>query len=88
MCLSFAAALDYSNLSLPIKLIMKLKGAPEGDFRNWDVISAWATSLHEIHQLVAAGRDIVRIAFILPWYEFSEVVNMSTIDIRGHFLTE
>jgi hypothetical protein len=30
---------------------MKLKGAPEGDFRNWDTISAWATSLHEIHQL-------------------------------------
>jgi menaquinone-dependent protoporphyrinogen oxidase len=48
---TFAGALDYSNLSLPIKLIMKLKGAPEGDFRNWGAISAWATSLHEIHEL-------------------------------------
>ncbi len=48
---TFAGALDYSNLSLPIKLTMKLKGASEGDFRDWDAISAWATSLHEIHEL-------------------------------------
>jgi menaquinone-dependent protoporphyrinogen oxidase len=48
---TFAGALDYSNLSLPIKLIMKLKGAPEGDFRHWAAISAWATGLHEIHGL-------------------------------------
>jgi menaquinone-dependent protoporphyrinogen oxidase len=48
---AFAGALDYSNLSWPIKVIMKLKGAPEGDFRNWDVLRAWATGLHEIHGL-------------------------------------
>jgi menaquinone-dependent protoporphyrinogen oxidase len=48
---AFAGALDYRNLSWPIKLIMKLKGAPEGDFRNWDALRAWATSLHEIHGL-------------------------------------
>jgi menaquinone-dependent protoporphyrinogen oxidase len=48
---TFAGALSYSNLSLPIKVIMTLKGAPEGDFRRWDAISAWATDLHEIHQL-------------------------------------
>jgi menaquinone-dependent protoporphyrinogen oxidase len=48
---TFAGALHYSNLSWPIKVIMKLKGAPEGDFRHWDVIRAWATGLHEIHGL-------------------------------------
>jgi len=48
---AFAGALDYSNLSGPIKVIMKLKGAPEGDFRPWDVIQAWTTGLQEIHGL-------------------------------------
>jgi menaquinone-dependent protoporphyrinogen oxidase len=48
---TFAGALNYSNLSSPEKVIMKLKGAPEGDFRRWDAIRAWATGLHEIHEL-------------------------------------
>ncbi len=45
---TFAGALNYSKLSMPFKVIMKVKGAPEGDFRQWDVIRAWATRLHEI----------------------------------------
>ena len=45
---TFAGALHYSNLSIPWKVILKLKGEPEGDFRQWDVIRAWATRLHEI----------------------------------------
>ncbi len=53
---AFAGALHYSNLSSPMKMIMKLKGAPEGDFRNWDVIREWATSLHEIHSLANSLR--------------------------------
>ena len=48
---TFAGALNYSNLSSPEKVIMKLKGAPEGDFRRWDAIRAWATGLHDIHGL-------------------------------------
>jgi len=47
---AFAGALNYSNLSGATKAIMKLKGAPEGDFRRWDAIRAWATSLDEIHE--------------------------------------
>lgn len=39
---AFAGALDYSNLSSPNKKILKFKGAPEGDFRDWDAIRAWA----------------------------------------------
>jgi menaquinone-dependent protoporphyrinogen oxidase len=42
---TFAGALNYSNLSSPIKVIMKLKGAPEGDFRDWPAIRTWAEGL-------------------------------------------
>ena len=45
---TFAGALHYSNVSLPWKVFLKLKGVPEGDFRQWDVIRPWATRLHEI----------------------------------------
>jgi menaquinone-dependent protoporphyrinogen oxidase len=39
---TFAGALHYSNLSLLMKVIMKAKGSPEGDFRDWNAIRAWA----------------------------------------------
>jgi menaquinone-dependent protoporphyrinogen oxidase len=39
---TFAGALDYSNLSWLYKKIVKSKGAPEGDFRDWNAIRAWA----------------------------------------------
>ena len=39
---TFAGALDYSNLSWPYKIILKAKGAPEGDFRDWNSIRTWA----------------------------------------------
>jgi menaquinone-dependent protoporphyrinogen oxidase len=39
---TFAGALDYNNLSWLNKKIMKSKGAPEGDFRDWNAIRAWA----------------------------------------------
>ena len=39
---TFAGALDYSNLSWMTKQIMKSKGSPEGDFRDWNAIRAWA----------------------------------------------
>jgi menaquinone-dependent protoporphyrinogen oxidase len=45
---TFAGALHYSNVSLLWKVFLKLKGVPEGDFRQWDVIRPWATRLHEI----------------------------------------
>jgi len=38
----FAGAVDYKKLSLAYSLILKLKGAPEGDFRNWETIRTWA----------------------------------------------
>ena len=39
---TFAGALNYSNLSWLNKKIMKSKGSPEGDFRDWNAIRAWA----------------------------------------------
>ncbi len=39
---TFAGALDYNNLSFLNKTILKSKGTPEGDFRDWNAIRAWA----------------------------------------------
>ena len=45
----FAGVLDYSKLNLMYRTVMKSKmkkrGVPEGDFRNWDAIRAWAEGL-------------------------------------------
>jgi len=38
---TFAGALDYNNLSWLNKKILKSKGTPEGDFRDWNAIRAW-----------------------------------------------
>jgi menaquinone-dependent protoporphyrinogen oxidase len=39
---AFAGALDYGNLSWATKKIMQSKAQPEGDFRDWKAIHAWA----------------------------------------------
>jgi menaquinone-dependent protoporphyrinogen oxidase len=39
---AFAGALDYTNLSWLNKKILKSKGTPEGDFRDWKAIRTWA----------------------------------------------
>jgi menaquinone-dependent protoporphyrinogen oxidase len=39
---TFAGALDYKNLSWLNKKILKSKGTPEGDFRDWNAIRTWA----------------------------------------------
>ncbi|MEA3342437.1 MAG: flavodoxin domain-containing protein [Chloroflexota bacterium] len=41
----FAGAMDYSKLSLPMRLMMKAMKSPEGDFRDWDSIRDWAAGL-------------------------------------------
>jgi menaquinone-dependent protoporphyrinogen oxidase len=42
---TFAGALDYNNLSWLNKKILKSKGSPEGDFRDWTAIRTWAEGL-------------------------------------------
>jgi menaquinone-dependent protoporphyrinogen oxidase len=44
----FAGVVDYSKLPLPMKLIMKAMKKPEGDFRDWEVIRAWATGVRPV----------------------------------------
>lgn len=56
---TFAGALDYSNLSWVMKKILELKGTAEGDFRDWGVIRAWATGLHEIHGMADSLRSSI-----------------------------
>ncbi|MGC9347489.1 MAG: flavodoxin domain-containing protein [Anaerolineae bacterium] len=41
----FGGKMDFKELSLPIRLIIKAMKTPEGDFRDWDAIRAWAKEL-------------------------------------------
>lgn len=48
----FFGALDRAKLSFPERMIVKAVKAPEGDFRDWDAIAAWADGIAD--QLEAA----------------------------------
>src|SRR6266516_5108302 len=41
----FFGALDHSHLSFAERVMVKAVRAPEGDFRDWQVIEAWAASI-------------------------------------------
>ena len=41
----FAGRLDRSELSLPERLVVAGLRAPEGDFRDWDEVRAWAADV-------------------------------------------
>jgi menaquinone-dependent protoporphyrinogen oxidase len=41
----FAGKMDYRKLALVPRLIVKRMKVPEGDFRNWDAIGAWADAM-------------------------------------------
>jgi menaquinone-dependent protoporphyrinogen oxidase len=41
----FAGKIDPARLSLPERLIGRMVGASEGDFRDWDAIRAWARAI-------------------------------------------
>jgi len=42
---TFAGRLDRARLGLGEKAITRVVGAPYGDFRDWEVIEAWARSI-------------------------------------------
>lgn len=50
----FFGALDHSKLSFVERMVVKGVRAPEGDYRNWNEIEAWAASIY--HALAPAGR--------------------------------
>ncbi|NNJ47912.1 MAG: flavodoxin, partial [Acidimicrobiia bacterium] len=41
----FAGKLDKETLGFAERAITKALKAPDGDFRDWDAISAWATAI-------------------------------------------
>jgi len=41
----FAGVMDYERLPLLLRLMVKKMGAPEGDFRDWEAIQAWASQV-------------------------------------------
>jgi menaquinone-dependent protoporphyrinogen oxidase len=41
----FAGAVDFRKLSFAYKVVLKVMGAPEGDFRNWEAIRTWAAGI-------------------------------------------
>ena len=41
----FAGALDYSQFTFPMGLMMRTIKAPEGDFRDWTAIREWGAGL-------------------------------------------
>jgi menaquinone-dependent protoporphyrinogen oxidase len=41
----FVGKLDKGNLGLGERLVSRIVGAPEGDFRDWDAIRNWARSI-------------------------------------------
>jgi menaquinone-dependent protoporphyrinogen oxidase len=41
----FFGALDHSRLSFAERMMVKAVRAPEGDYRDWQVIEAWAASI-------------------------------------------
>lgn len=41
----FFGALDHKRLSFPERMVVKAVRAPEGDFRDWQAIEAWAANI-------------------------------------------
>ena len=41
----FAGKLDKHDLNLAERVITRVVGAPDGDFRDWDAIRAWAREI-------------------------------------------
>ncbi|MBU2548427.1 MAG: flavodoxin domain-containing protein [Proteobacteria bacterium] len=49
----FAGALDYGKVSWALGAVLKAKGLPEGDFRDWEAIRAWSA---QVGPALGAGR--------------------------------
>ena len=49
----FAGKVDPSTMPLSARLLMALSASPTGDWRDWDAIRAWASSLRPMLQIPA-----------------------------------
>ena len=54
----FAGVMDYSKLSFIFRLMIKGIGTPEGDFRDWEGIRAWAANLRPVLLGVSIGGNV------------------------------
>jgi menaquinone-dependent protoporphyrinogen oxidase len=52
----FFGALDHTRLSFPERMVAKAVRAPEGDFRDWGEIDAWAEEIARALAQLPAGR--------------------------------
>ncbi|HEU0026575.1 MAG TPA: flavodoxin domain-containing protein [Ktedonobacterales bacterium] len=51
----FFGALDHKDLSFPERMVVKAVRAPEGDYRDWQAIDAWAERI--AHDLEPSGHE-------------------------------
>ena len=49
----FSGAVDRSVLNLRERSIVRMVGAPEGDYRDWDAVRAWARAIADTLDAVA-----------------------------------
>lgn len=54
----FAGSMDPSKLSFVFRLMMKAMGTPEGDYRDWEAIRAWADGLRPALLGVSIGENV------------------------------
>jgi len=47
--------MDHSKLDRGDRITMKVAGAPEGDFRDWETIGAWADQIAKSSKTEMAG---------------------------------
>ena len=52
----FVGKLDKNRLSLGERLVTRVVGAPEGDFRNWDAIRNWAREIGQALEAPVVAR--------------------------------
>jgi hypothetical protein len=44
----FAGAMDYTQFSFPMRLMMKAINAPKGNFQDWAAVQEWAADLGQV----------------------------------------
>lgn len=56
----FAGKLDKRNLSKPQRAALAVVGGLEGDFRDWEEIERWASSIADRLRSLVAAEEVVR----------------------------
>ena len=62
---AFHGAVDADKLNFIERFMIKNVGAPAGDFRDWEAITAWATAIAEALRVVEIGKQFQYQALII-----------------------